>query len=410
MVADIFQILTFISGKGGSGKSATCLSMAYILAKMGFRVIVIDFDFGTHGASYFFKKILSRRPGLIEALNSKTVSSAELALPVADNFWFVSSKADLDIMSSVTDPFKYHETEAHFKTIFHALLDYAKKEIGVQFVLLDCQAGATPTVEFAVAHSDKTLIVMEPDNISADAANALRFQIRQKLPRFEGLLLTKVNVEEVESYKRLSATLEGLNYFPPLPFDQKVRAAHGRREIPVDLEKPSTFLFALMKTMQAVMPEIHTELKAFEEKKIDVLLSKYKSHLYDATERRELLQREIETLTKMINREATTSSLASFGIGFIATSIGVITGVFATVGINIPVSVIVSIAFLLVGVGAAIYAFRTRNVKRRVADLRAAQDRKEKELHDAQDEIQRFESYIYSSSREFLLDLGIWEK
>ena len=52
-------ILSFLSGKGGSGKTTAALAISKILADVGFRILLVDFDFATSGASYFFLPILS---------------------------------------------------------------------------------------------------------------------------------------------------------------------------------------------------------------------------------------------------------------------------------------------------------------------------------------------------------------
>ncbi len=419
------QIISFVSGKGGSGKTAICLSTAYLLARMGYKTLVVDLDFGTHGASYFFKESLVKRLGLIEVLDRgwgtripeeelpvrdriARIPEKELPMSVTDNLWFMPSKADLDTMHPSIDPFTSRTKHGRFRHIFELLVSYAGSQLDVQFILLDCQAGVTPTVEFAVQRSEKTLVVLEPDNISSDAADALRAQLRKKLPRFERYLLNKVDVEEAETYKRLSRTLQGLNHLPPLPFDRYVRDSFGRREVPVSLEEPSTFLFALVRTMRAMLPEIQEELESFEEKKINILLSKYEAQLREATERRESLGNKIEQLSAKIENRKAIGTRGLIISGALAFAVGITLSILAISGLEIDTLTIAAIVLAIGGMGITTYGLQSAGSKRQITELNATREKLERELQDAQDEIRRFESYIYSRSKEFLLDLGAW--
>lgn len=412
-MATDFQILSFISGKGGSGKTAICLSTAFLLSKIGYKVVVVDLDLATHGASYFFRNKLQEgylglTEGLKQAPERRLPITKEYFVPVADNFWFVSSKTQLDIMSTPMDAFHNQEIQRRFKKTFDRIMNHSHHEIGAQFVLLDGQAGATQTVEFAVGCSDKAVIVLEPDNISCDAADALRFQFRDKLPHFKGLLLNKVDVEDAETYKRLSGTLGGLNHFPPLPFDRGMRDRLGRREIPVSLDEPSTFLFALVKTLQAMIPEVRDELRDLEDNKVNAMVSKYETGLREATERRQILEAQIEQLSNQLARQTTIGALGSLLAGVLAASLGIIFALFIALGTEISVGIVAAVILTVGGVAIAQYGMIARRVRERIAKLNSTRDRREKELSDTQDEIRRFESYVYARSREFMLDLGMW--
>ena len=53
------NVVAIISGKGGAGKTSVALSLAKYLALLGKRVLVIDADSATHGATYFDKNHFS---------------------------------------------------------------------------------------------------------------------------------------------------------------------------------------------------------------------------------------------------------------------------------------------------------------------------------------------------------------
>ena len=64
------SVISFLSGKGGSGKTSSSLAISKILADVGFKVLLIDFDFATSGATYFFLPDLNNtdRNGLIDLI------------------------------------------------------------------------------------------------------------------------------------------------------------------------------------------------------------------------------------------------------------------------------------------------------------------------------------------------------
>ena len=47
-------VATFMSGKGGSGKTTLSLTMAYMLSSCNLNVLLVDCDLSTNGATFFF--------------------------------------------------------------------------------------------------------------------------------------------------------------------------------------------------------------------------------------------------------------------------------------------------------------------------------------------------------------------
>jgi cellulose biosynthesis protein BcsQ len=46
------EIITFISGKGGVGKTALCSATGKLLSEIGYKVLLIDSDLVTHGMTF----------------------------------------------------------------------------------------------------------------------------------------------------------------------------------------------------------------------------------------------------------------------------------------------------------------------------------------------------------------------
>ena len=53
--------IALLSGKGGSGKTTIALSIASLLSECNIRCLLIDCDFSTNGATFFYEKKLAER-------------------------------------------------------------------------------------------------------------------------------------------------------------------------------------------------------------------------------------------------------------------------------------------------------------------------------------------------------------
>ena len=70
------KVLALLSGKGGSGKTTLALSIATLLSNSGIRVLLVDCDLNTNGATYFFEDKLDAKNENLVSL-SLLVSSKE---------------------------------------------------------------------------------------------------------------------------------------------------------------------------------------------------------------------------------------------------------------------------------------------------------------------------------------------
>ncbi len=68
--ADVGQIVTFYSFKGGTGRTMALANVAWILAANGKRVLIADWDLESPGLHRFFQPFMepevSRQPGIVD--------------------------------------------------------------------------------------------------------------------------------------------------------------------------------------------------------------------------------------------------------------------------------------------------------------------------------------------------------
>ena len=134
------EVLTLLSGKGGSGKTVLALSMSKILHEAGLKVLLIDCDTSTHGATYFFETELNDNVltlyDLIEQQNSQNKP-----LKTKSGFEFIPS-----ILRPELNSFTDNEVDIRGCENF---LPSTILEDNYDVIILDCQAGYTHLVKIA---------------------------------------------------------------------------------------------------------------------------------------------------------------------------------------------------------------------------------------------------------------------
>lgn len=290
-------VISFLSGKGGAGKTSVSLGMAKLLYGLGYRVLFVDLDLHTHGASYFFTDICEaqHKTGILELmketkqtdLRKESTSLDSIIVKLAENWDFVPSKKifkertwellkDFSLVSMVTDRYI-----GHFRK-----LDY-------DFIIIDTQAGPAISTLEACKHSSKVVIVSEPDPISVAASRSLEYEIHEVLPEFTRFLVNKLNTEEVQSFRAIKDYLTIFEHVSPLPFDFGVRKAFSLRKVPIDTNNPSPFLFGLIRLCKEIIPTASKRLYDLENKVKKLVFG-------EISEKRDKHTRLIEALSNRI--------------------------------------------------------------------------------------------------------------
>ncbi len=81
------SIITFISGKGGSGKTVTSSAIGQFLAGLGFKVLLVDTDASTNGLTLFFLTEVNTSKKRQHSL-FRQVSYWRAVLPNMRDAWF----------------------------------------------------------------------------------------------------------------------------------------------------------------------------------------------------------------------------------------------------------------------------------------------------------------------------------
>ena len=151
-MADIAQILLFVSGKGGVGKSSVASAIACALAARGKRVLILDMDIGLKSLEALF--------GIGDSVvyNWGDVLEERCTLPSA-----VRSARGADILPAPLRP-----ASAFTPDRFRQMLAGCAPQY--DFILLDAPSGLGKNIELSVCAATAAIIVATPDRISASAA------------------------------------------------------------------------------------------------------------------------------------------------------------------------------------------------------------------------------------------------
>lgn len=275
------KAISFISGKGGSGKTTLALSMASLLSSCGIKTLLIDCDLSTNGATYFYedkltiknKNILSFYDMLYNESNKKTN--------------FVTINSHLDFVPSITQITK-KSTKIYTHKNDNKLFLYDDIHQKYDVVLFDCQAGYTDILKLVLPLSDINLTVMETDAISSAAMRSLYLKIGDIInDRKIYQVFNKASREEYETYSKVSGGTVFTN-IETIIFDWKIRKAFSVSQIP-DMENTSANYGEQIFSICSVL---------FSNEALQSKLVKFRTILdiHAAQEKESLLRRQISEL------------------------------------------------------------------------------------------------------------------
>ncbi|MDR0929585.1 MAG: ParA family protein [Oscillospiraceae bacterium] len=254
--------LALISGKGGSGKTTLAIAISQLLAKCGLSVLLVDCDMSTHGATYFFEDLLTRKSTVftLKRFFDDPIStpSDTSVLLVMENFYFIPSQIDYSekFAVSVNAPQEGHNTQWNKR--WETFLEDKSYDI----VIYDCQSGYSATTEAMLNYANKKLAVLELDAVSATALRVLYAQLSSKLERTDGKTyqiynkLTRSEVPDYRKFKNSTFTTQA-----PIPFDWSIRDDFMKEKLP-DIESSNPrFARAILSLTRNLFPACREKIK-----------------------------------------------------------------------------------------------------------------------------------------------------
>ena len=211
------KAISWVSGKGGTGKTTIVGNIGYILSKSGFKTILVDADHGLSCLTRLFK--INARVDLIDLLKSNYVDLKDIVYPTGiENLFIIPSK----------DRIKVSEIRgfSRLKGMFNSLNSF-------DYILIDAPAGLGETIVNLMAVTGYYVIVAQPTPWSIDAALKLKL-IGDKIgAKPEGFILNDVE-GKISMFKDAVPKFEkllGVRCIGLIPHDKKVKLSSIKLEI-----------------------------------------------------------------------------------------------------------------------------------------------------------------------------------
>jgi len=151
--------ITVTSGKGGVGKTNTAVNLATTLCKLGKRVILFDADFGLANAHV----LLGTNPKITTAdFLAGKASMAETMTPAPLGLNFISGGSGLIELLNLDNQARYR-----------MLAGLSSLQSEMDYLIVDCPAGASDSTLFFVNAADIALVVLVAEPTSFLDAYAL---------------------------------------------------------------------------------------------------------------------------------------------------------------------------------------------------------------------------------------------
>lgn len=228
------KVLALLSGKGGSGKTTLALSIASMLSGCSLKVLLIDCDLSTNGATYFYEGKLSEKINELGSFYKIYINNEDKIdkLVEIDEY--------MDFMPSIVKITKensglYQYNEQDLKRI-KSIDEKLREKYDV--IIYDCQAGYTDVLKLILPYVDINLVVMEADAISSASIRSFYLKIGDLLNEKKIYqIFNKATDEEYEIYSKISGGTVFTN-IETVMFDWKIRKAFSTAQIP-DMESTS---------------------------------------------------------------------------------------------------------------------------------------------------------------------------
>lgn len=312
------KILALLSGKGGSGKTTLALSMSSMLSKCGIRVLLVDCDLSTNGATYFYEDRLPEH-------NRNTISFYNIIFGIGDQEGAINIDKNMDFIPSITQITKQNTETYSYRENDEIILKNMKANYDEKYdiIIFDCQAGYTDSLKLILPIVDINLVVMEADAISSSAIRSLYLKIGDFLnDRKVYQIFNKATDEEYQIYSKISGGTVFTN-IETVKFDWKIRKAFSVAEIP-DMEITSANYGIQIYNICKIL---------FKEETIQSRLNKYQVviELNKNLEEEKLLENKISKLQEETNKSNKKRSRLVLTLGITTSVIAICSSFFTMI-------------------------------------------------------------------------------
>ncbi|WP_457597312.1 P-loop NTPase [Hydrogenimonas sp.] len=170
------RVVAITSGKGGVGKSTISANIAYVLAREGFKVGIMDADIGLANLDVMFNVRADRN--ILHVLKGEATFE-EIVTRIEPNLWLIPGESGDEIL-------KFSDA-----TIVSRFLDEAESLESLDFLIVDTGAGIGDTIQMFLRAADDVVVVTVPDPAAITDAYAM-IKVVSKIKEEIGLVVNQV--------------------------------------------------------------------------------------------------------------------------------------------------------------------------------------------------------------------------
>ncbi len=219
------RTISITSGKGGVGKTTVTVNMAYNLARLGKRVLILDGDMSLANVDLFLKKVPEY------TLQDFFLGDVELSDVV------VKYSKNIHILPGASGAIEMARLDVYQKKM---LVDAMSEFEGqYDYLLIDTASGISDEVLYLSSAAQEVTVVVLPDPASITDAYAVMKLLNQRYKTKAFNIITNQVLNEKESlalFQRINSVAAkflnvNLNYVGYVPFDLTLRQANHRQEM-----------------------------------------------------------------------------------------------------------------------------------------------------------------------------------
>jgi len=152
------RVIAVTSGKGGVGKSTLSANIAYVLAKKGYKVGLLDADIGLANLDVMFNVRADKN--ILHVLKGEA-GFEEIIIKLDKNLYLIPGESGDEIL-------KFSDA-----TIVNRFIDEAEILEGLDFLIIDTGAGIGDTIQMFLQAADDVIVVTVPDPAAITDAYAM---------------------------------------------------------------------------------------------------------------------------------------------------------------------------------------------------------------------------------------------
>ena len=224
------RVIVVTSGKGGVGKTTTTANLGMSIARLGYRVVLIDSDIGLRNLDLLLgleNRVLYTAMDILEGncrLDQALIRDKRLK--------------NLALLAISKNRQKYNVTRKNMQNLVESL-----KQLGFQFILLDCPAGIDVGFINAISSAQEAIIVTTPEITAIRDADRVAGLLEANGVYNAKLLVNRVRPDMIEKNDMMSVPdvqeMLGIPLLGAIPEDTNVIISTNRGE-PLVLNKKLT--------------------------------------------------------------------------------------------------------------------------------------------------------------------------